>query len=1136
MLYSHWLLLMYLLYSFTTCTMTKRVLDHRRVHNQQRSHGRHHHRRKTSASPVTRLDELLRGPSVSYVQHQSLNPKQLETQKSLKNELKKLERRTRWVPPVPCLNCRSGYSLYSSPRNYGPNQVLYLQRLVQKLNSDVGRLHTSVDSLIRWKSSAEHNVQRLEEQIETMNEQLSDRTNIGSQSTATNNNFDQSRQVQALQTMVIELQSSVRSLQQQQLQQAHIPDSGSNTNHVVAVNSNNDEGTPASVDTGVNDLLNLHGRRLNSHDNVLRKTSIDITSLQHHLVSILSKNSKQDRQISFLRSVCSNTTTSVASIPHMIATENDGGIGPGQSRSIENLRRSYQTQEREINLLKRKVSESQSCCRDVVTLSRRLDSTVAHVEEARIRADESMAVIVLQDHKVNEVVGKLDRQRVVIQRLQESVRNQQHSLSVMNRNIRDSLNRRTQRINETLFANITAFMTSFENRVHNRWSAMSTQLERNNNTLQTVGQYLDQVSQQTSENSQYIEELETKLLEHVNQAGNNVTLVAQRLNMNERTLIGMMSRLNEIGNLAKVQRKAVENRIKNAETKILLLEDNLTHLGDSPESSSSVEESVVFLNSSFHRLRSALHRLSNRVDGVNTAVHKHSATDRRTKNRFSRIHSLIKEQNERSNNESMLLRRMINSDADSLRHTVALRLSLLSSHISNITSSVTDIASQRDTLYDHIMSVEQSLNLSLNRLQRNTDHIQVNLDLNHERMKTNDSDLRRKIYLLNETMNELVAQSQNGLHENLMEITNILNTRVTSVHRNFTNLSSNLEAVQRSLGDAETNINNVTNHYHDMRNHMNIVKGNVEELMTSQHDLQTRLRTVDQTVHNQMINISLNQENINLNKQLALNLHSGCQEERNATRQFEKSVQEQFKQIGENVARNQLTINSRLTTVSNKVVEVKTSLHDVTSLHNTRLMSLESLNGSWIPLFGNCNNNLALVRDDIRALQRTDGNFQVSLELHERALIEHRRLHTNLSAISEDVSSVINEHEVALHSVKGVVLQLNETLVEGEERIGEEIEAQLKRHMREVVGLRGIMRNFTSIVQTMISNRLDQEISIASVRMHQRGLVETVDSHTASLDRLNHDNIQIKSEIAGVGADTENNLRKITNLIRIFDR
>uniref|UniRef100_F6XZ21 Uncharacterized protein n=2 Tax=Ciona intestinalis TaxID=7719 RepID=F6XZ21_CIOIN len=192
--------------------------------------------------------------------------------------------------------------------------------------------------------------------------------------------------------------------------------------------------------------------------------------------------------------------------------------------------------------------------------------------------------------------------------------------------------------------------------------------------------------------------------------------------------------------------------------------------------------------------------------------------------------------------------------------------------------------------------------------------------------------------------------------------------------------------------------------------------------------------------------------------------------------------------------------------------------------------------GSWIPLFGNCNNNLALVRDDIRALQRTDGNFQVSLELHERALIEHRRLHTNLSAISEDVSSVINEHEVALHSVKGVVLQLNETLVEGEERIGEEIEAQLKRHMREVVGLRGIMRNFTSIVQTMISNRLDQEISIASVRMHQRGLVETVDSHTASLDRLNHDNIQIKSEIAGVGADTENNLRKITNLIRIFDR
>ena len=75
---------------------------------------------------------------------------------------------------------------------------------------------------------------------------------------------------------------------------------------------------------------------------------------------------------------------------------------------------------------------------------------------------------------------------------------------------------------------------------------------------------------------------------------------------------------------------------------------------------------------------------------------------------------------------------------------------------------------------------------------------------------------------------------------------------------------------------------------------------------------------------------------------------------------------------------------------------------------------------------------------------------------------------------------MISEHSEALDTVQKVVFQLNETVEEGREEIQENVAAQIQRHLREIKGLRFIMRNFTDLLQTALSDKLNQVIFVLS--------------------------------------------------------
>ena len=72
---------------------------------------------------------------------------------------------------------------------------------------------------------------------------------------------------------------------------------------------------------------------------------------------------------------------------------------------------------------------------------------------------------------------------------------------------------------------------------------------------------------------------------------------------------------------------------------------------------------------------------------------------------------------------------------------------------------------------------------------------------------------------------------------------------------------------------------------------------------------------------------------------------------------------------------------------------------------------------------------------------------------------------------------MINEHAEALDTVRHVVIQLNETVEEGKEQIEETVATQVQRHLREMKNLRSVMHNFTHLLQTVLTDKLNQVCS-----------------------------------------------------------
>ena len=74
---------------------------------------------------------------------------------------------------------------------------------------------------------------------------------------------------------------------------------------------------------------------------------------------------------------------------------------------------------------------------------------------------------------------------------------------------------------------------------------------------------------------------------------------------------------------------------------------------------------------------------------------------------------------------------------------------------------------------------------------------------------------------------------------------------------------------------------------------------------------------------------------------------------------------------------------------------------------------------------------------------------------------------------------MISEHSDALDTVRQVVVQLNETVEEGKEEIQETVAVQVQRHLRELRGLRSIMHNFTDLLETLLSDKIDKVTTLA---------------------------------------------------------
>ena len=71
---------------------------------------------------------------------------------------------------------------------------------------------------------------------------------------------------------------------------------------------------------------------------------------------------------------------------------------------------------------------------------------------------------------------------------------------------------------------------------------------------------------------------------------------------------------------------------------------------------------------------------------------------------------------------------------------------------------------------------------------------------------------------------------------------------------------------------------------------------------------------------------------------------------------------------------------------------------------------------------------------------------------------------------------MISQHSETLDTVQQVVVKLNETVEEGKEQIEETLSAQMLRHMRELRGLQSLMRNFTTLIQDVLNDKLNQVI------------------------------------------------------------
>ncbi|XP_076825820.1 uncharacterized protein LOC143471280 isoform X4 [Clavelina lepadiformis] len=1113
--------------------------------------------------------------------HHGYSRKQRETEEGLRSELQRLERRPRWTPSTARYDTQ--YSLYNGPLNYGPSQLQFIQRKVHQLGSTSRQNSVSIDNLIRWKSSAQQRIERLEALLENSNllpagnqeKSVVSATSTSESRHQQQNNDVNSRTIRTLQSTVSQLQRTVQNLQttvgtnqgntasrepsaELATQKSSITE---NRRHIRNLQTSvlhlqrtvQDLGSPhgarfgpssstslkSSVSNEINfeaasdaeELVRHHEERLNAHDDVITRKSAVISSIQHQLMRLVIKDRERVAAIKTLQSLLTNSATSRSNMAHLDFLGKD--TSPGISKKVEDLRES-------VSNLEQRLDDTQSCCGSAGALRRRMELTTERVNQARTKVDESSIAIRVQKRMIDEMTSKQEMQRIIIKRLQDTLINYQRGTSRLNRNLQESIRTRTQRLNQTISTDVARRVAAIKTKVDSDVSDMQRQIADNKNDIDsTINIVTGQMQKQINDLGDIRAHLDYNFPQFEEETKNNLTEIARRLFANGQSLFGIMRRLDEIAKEERTKDSALDIRVRRNLRSIESLQSSLGELrirNQEVEHSDDLEDSVLFLNISFHQLRSSLQRHSNRAAAIHAHVERLASSNKKTKERLSNIRTRLEGHISNSINESYAFHKMMTSDTHSLRQTVASRLDALSMDLTDVEREVDELNSKQTLMTDTITGIALNNAKEMSALEGKTDRIVEDVEDLSSHCDRIEQGTRDQLSSFNTTFREQVMDRLDHLTRKNKKLGIRIESNLTDLTESAIKRDAHLINLRHAVGRLTKKINSVRTSASSTQD----VAATLQKMLNVTHrnitSLNDRLNTVNSrtNAHDDVINT--NRENIDQTSRRLT-------EERAASNRIQvntlQTVADLRARLGNWESKNTRSIsdtNDRIERLSSLVTTFNNQLRASDNHQDRRLVSLESINGTLRALIGICFDDVDKLDGSIENLRQTDVTLFDSIELHEKALTEHRKLHRNLTVISDSVKEVIHEHGEALDTVQDVVHQINESLTEEKEHINEEMSTQIQRQLHDIKSLHFIMRNFTSLVQNMIRDRLNQEITLASVQMRQRSLQELLHNHAGTIDRLNQDTTGLRKTISITEAQRQEEDRQLERIVRRLSR
>ena len=152
---------------------------------------------------------------------------------------------------------------------------------------------------------------------------------------------------------------------------------------------------------------------------------------------------------------------------------------------------------------------------------------------------------------------------------------------------------------------------------------------------------------------------------------------------------------------------------------------------------------------------------------------------------------------------------------------------------------------------------------------------------------------------------------------------------------------------------------------------------------------------------------------------------------------------------------------------------------------------------------------------------------------------------------------MISEHSMALDTVRQVVHQLNESIVEKKEEVEDTIEAQIQRHLLELRSLRGMMRNFTSLLRDVLTDKLNQvrelwgviscifylilencnqDLSAATIQTRQNSVIQSISKNSEMIGSIMLREARFESRLQQAKQSTDHQENQLGNALKLLSR